>query len=124
MNNLVFRDTLHVFKYLNTKFGMPSTAYFEKVKTKTIYDTCGFIIVAKANEPTADTKVIALAKKIARVILAQNTYRPMHKTKEYLFEQPDGTHEKIHFTIGPYKDGVECYIIYADGMYERIDSIE
>lgn len=124
MNNVIFRDSIHVRLYLKKKFGLPDEAIFQQIKTKPIIDTCMEIRLSKSLQKDATEKEKKVALIISKIITDQKTYMFMTNKEEYLFEQPDGTHESMHFAVGPYKNGVECYIIYADGTYERIDSTD
>lgn len=124
MNNVIFRDSFHVRLYLKNKFQIPDDARFVEIKTKPIIDTCMELLLSKSLKKDATEKDKKNALIISNIIKDQKTFKFMINQAEYLLERPNGTRESMHFAIGPYKDGVECYIIYADGTYERIDSID
>lgn len=119
--NKVFEDTPHVFNFLRKKLKLPANAYFERIETHTVVDTCCLVLVGKATDLTATEQDEHKAREIGEVVASQKTFRIMLGRRECLFSRGNDKDKRIHFTIGKYQDGLECWLIYADGTTERIE---
>lgn len=130
-----FSDAEEALGLVRAMFGLDGDITFEKIETEPIMGIFSDTILDKAKAPDADESDKVMAKSILDRMAAQETYRPMKDGAEYEFplkarkdeeggekdpEESPGT-VKVHFTIGPFRSGVDCWAIDTrTGMANRL----
>ncbi len=105
--------------YARAVLRIPSEATFEQIETEQIGSFGSDLLIAKGEAEGASERDKLIAKSIQDTVAAQTTYRAMIGGEEHLFEMRDETTGTVHFTIGPFRDGFDCWLVF-NGMANRL----
>ncbi len=117
-----FSNTNEALDYVRTLLGLTPDITFEKIETEPVGGFGSDLLIEAASEPDATEGDKALARGIVETMNAQETFMAIRDGQEYLFARRDkGEPMKIHFTIGPFRYGVDCWLVdQKSGVANRL----
>jgi len=115
-----FADTDHALGYLRALFKLGKDVSFEMIYLEPIPGGLGAgLLLAMGEAENASPEDKRITDSIRAKMAGQKTFRAVRGGEEVLFDTR-GVMGKMHFTIGPFRSGVDCWLIGEDGIALRL----
>lgn len=105
--------------YVRAILQIPADVTFQQIETEPIGTFGADLLIEKGEAEDTSESDRMIADSIKATMAAQTTYRAVQNDEEYLFEMRGGGKGPVHFTIGPFRSGFDCWMV-CGGMANRL----
>lgn len=117
-----FHDFEDALDHIRRVYGLGEDFSFEEIPAVQVEQLFSDLLVKEAEKPDATNGDRLIAQGIKNTLAAQRTYRVMQNGEEHAFPMEpleDGKEWSavFHFTIGPFGEGVDCWMSRVGSKY-------